>query len=198
MNSLGGDDQGGMRRYHGLLVLLHWLLAICLIGILAYGFLVVAPTANTDVRKIEILRLHMTGGMLLFALMSLRFVVRLVTQHPRPATVGNPSLDRLARLVHWTFYALVLLMAATGLATAVLANLNEIVFAGSGAPLPANLNAYPTRVAHGYLAWVFVILIALHVVAALYHHFVRGDGLLRRMGVGPRMSVNKVASQDRT
>jgi cytochrome b561 len=184
-------------RYHGLLIVLHWLLALGLVATLAYGFLVVTPTANTDVRKIDMLRLHMAGGMLLFALMLLRLIVRLVTRHPPPVASGNAGLDRLAWLVHWAFYGLVLLMATTGLATAVLAKLNEIVFAESGAPLPADLGLYPTRVVHGYLAWVFVVLIALHVVAALYHHLVRDDGLLGRMGFGPRARSREGASLDR-
>jgi cytochrome b561 len=190
-------SQDDVRRYHGPLIVLHWLLALGLVATLAYGFLVVAPTTNTDVRKIDMLRLHMAGGMLLFALMLLRLIVRLVTRHPSPVTSGHAGLDRLARLVHWAFYGLVLLMATTGLATAVLAKLNEIVFAGSGAPLPADLGLYPTRVAHGYLAWVFVILIALHVVAALDHHLVRGDGLLGRMGFGPRARLREGTSLDR-
>jgi cytochrome b561 len=186
-----------VRRYHGLLVVPHWLLALGLVATLAYGFLVLAPMANTDGRKIEMLRLHMAGGMLLFTLMLLRLIVRLVTQHPAASTSGNAGLDRLARLVHWAFYGLVLLMATTGLATAVLAKLNEIAFAGSGAPLPADLSVYPTRVAHGYLAWLSLILIALHVVAALYHHLVRGDGLLNRMGFGPRAQSREGAALDR-
>jgi cytochrome b561 len=189
--------QQAVRRYHGLLVLLHWLLALGLFGMLTYGFLVLAPMANTDVRKLETLRLHMAGGMLLFALMLLRLVVRWRTRHPPPATTGHVSLDRLARFVHWTFYGLVLLMGATGMATAVLAKLNEIVFAGSGAPLPADWSDYPTRAVHGYVAWVFAALIALHVVAALYHHLVRRDGLLGRMGFGPRAASSQPASMGR-
>lgn len=190
--------QDELHRYHGLLIVLHWLLALGLVATLAYGFLVMAPTANADVGKIDMLRLHMAGGMLLFALMLLRLIVRLVTRHPAPVTSGHAGLDRLARRVHWAFYGLVPLMATTGLATAVLAKLNAIVFAESGAPLPVDLGLYPTRAAHGYLAWVFVILIVLHVVAALYHHLVRGDGLLRRMGVGPRARSREGAALDRT
>jgi cytochrome b561 len=188
--------QDDPQRYHGLLVVLHWLLALGLVATLAFGFLVLAPTANTDLRKIDMLRLHMAGGMLLFALMLLRLIVRLVTRHPAPVTSGHAGLDRVARLVHWAFYGLVLLMATTGLATAVVTKLNEIVFAGSSAPLPADLGLYPTRVAHGYLAWVFVILIVLHVCAALYHHLWRGDGLLGRMGFGSRARSREGASLD--
>ena len=34
---------------------------------------------------------------------------------------------------------------------------------------------------HNFLVWPFLALIALHVVAALYHHFIRRDQVLRRM-----------------
>jgi cytochrome b561 len=34
---------------------------------------------------------------------------------------------------------------------------------------------------HTWLAWVLLGLVGLHVAAALYHHFVRHDGVLRRM-----------------
>jgi cytochrome b561 len=45
---------------------------------------------------------------------------------------------------------------------------------------------YPTFVAHFYIATLLVGLIVLHVLAAFYHQFVRKDGLLRRMFLGPR------------
>jgi cytochrome b561 len=35
--------------------------------------------------------------------------------------------------------------------------------------------------AHAILAWILIALIAGHVTMALYHHFVRGDNVLRRM-----------------
>jgi cytochrome b561 len=45
---------------------------------------------------------------------------------------------------------------------------------------------FPTRVIHGAIAKVLVALIAVHASAALYHHFVLRDGLLKRMWFGRR------------
>jgi cytochrome b561 len=42
-------------------------------------------------------------------------------------------------------------------------------------------------VAHGYLALLLVGCIVLHVLAALYHQFVRKDRLFRRMWFGRRV-----------
>ena len=77
-------------------------------------------------------------------------------------------------------------MVATGLATAVLAGLPDIVFGGSGAALPESFAVFPTRVIHGVLAKLLATLIFIHASAALYHHFIRRDRLLARMWFGRR------------
>ena len=66
------------------------------------------------------------------------------------------------------------------------AGLPKIVFAGSGAPLPESFAAWPTWVAHFWLATLLVGFIVLHLGAALHHQLVQRDGLLRRMGFGSR------------
>jgi cytochrome b561 len=164
-------------RYHPLLIALHWLLAVLILAALAVGFFGLAAMPNADPAKIAVLRWHMAGGMLILALMLVRLVVRLVTAKPAPA-------NRLASLVHYGFYLLVVLMVGTGFATGLLAGLPDIVFAGSGAPLPATFAVYPTFQAHFWLATLLAAFIVLHVLAALHHQLVQRDGLLRRMGLG--------------
>jgi cytochrome b561 len=182
-------------RYHAVLVILHWLLAVLILGALALGYFWLAATPNADPHKIAVLRLHMAGGMLILALTVIRFVVRMLTARPTDATTGYPLLDRLAPLTHYGFYLLVILMVATGYATGLLAGLPDIVFAGSGDPLPASFTVFPTFVAHGYLAALLTGLIALHVLAALYHQVVRKDALLRRMWFGRRLPAPTVAAK---
>jgi cytochrome b561 len=182
-------------RYHPLLVALHWVLAFLIVAALILGFFGLATMPNADPQKIGLLRAHMAGGMLILALMVIRFVVRLWTSRPPEATTGHRFLDRIAPVSHCGFYILVVLMAGTGYATAILSGLPAIVFGGSGAPLPPTFTIYPTRVAHGYAAMFLVGFIILHVLAAFYHQFVRKDGLLRRMFFGRRMSNPSVAAE---
>ncbi len=172
-------------RYHPFLVTLHWILAVLIIAMLLVGF-GLARTPSSNPAKIEVLQWHMVAGMLILALTIVRLIVRWRTSRPGVATTGHPVADRLAPVTHYSFYVLVILMAGTGYATALIAGLPEIVFARSGAPLPPTFVIYPTRVAHGYIAALLAGLIALHVLAALYHHFVRHDGLFRRMFYGQR------------
>lgn len=173
-------------RYHPALVALHWFLAAFIVAALVLGMFVLKTIPNSSPQKIEALRAHMIGGATILALMGTRFVIRLLSARPEPATIGNPVLDRIARISHIAFYALVAGMVATGLATALLAGLPEIVFGSSGASLPESFAVFPTRVIHGVLAELLATLIFIHASAALYHHFIRRDRLLARMWFGRR------------
>jgi len=174
-------------RYHPLLVTLHWVLAVLIIAALAMGFFVLAAMPNVDPQKIGVLRVHMAGGMLILALMVIRFAVRMWTSRPASATTGYALLDHIAPITHYGFYVLVLLMVGSGFTTAILAGLPAIVFGGSGAPLPPTFKIYPSFLAHGYIATILASFIVLHVLAALYHQFVMKDELFRRMFLGRRV-----------
>lgn len=178
-------------RYHPLLVALHWLLALLILGLLALGFLVLAQTPNGDPGKLDVLQWHMGVGMLVLALTLVRLGVRLATARPAPASVGRPALDRLAGLLHLGFYLIVVAVVVTGYVTGLLAHLPQIVWQRSGAALP-DFGRFPTFVAHGWLAGILLAAIVGHLAAALYHQFVRGDGLLARMSFGRR----RVAPQE--
>ena len=182
-------------RYHPLLVVLHWLLAFLIIAALFAGFFLLAAMPNSDPQKIRVLLVHMAAGMTILALMVVRFIVRMLTSRPAPATTGHPLPDRIAPITHYGFYVLVLLMVATGYATGILAGLNRIVFQGSGEPLPESFAVYPTFIAHGYIALLLAGFIVLHVLAALYHQLIRRDQLFRRMWFGKRAAKAAVPAE---
>ena len=170
-----------VKRYNSLLIALHALLAVLIVAALLAGYFLVAATPNSDPHKFGLLAVHMAGGMTILALTALRFVVRLTSARPPAAPTGSAALDALATATHYGFYLLIVMMAATGLATAALSGVNQIVFGGSGAPLPPTLAVYPSRIVHGDLAALLAILIVLHVAGAFYHQLVLKDGLMGRM-----------------
>lgn len=178
-------------RYHPLLVALHWLLAVLIILMLAGGFFLLARLANADPQKIGALLVHMSLGMVIAGLMLVRLAVLLFSAKPAEASTGHLALDRLVLSAHYAFYLIVALMAASGLATAILAGLNRSVFQGTGEPLPADFSAYPTFTAHVALALLLSALVLAHVVAALYHQFFKRDQLLRRIWFGRREGAAK-------
>lgn len=175
-----------MTRYHPLLVALHWIMAVMVLVSLAAGGLVLAEMPRESPDRFMALAGHMTAGLVIGVLLIVRLLTRIRSEKPPPATAGNGLLDRLGVLTHWGFYVLIAGMVLSGLATAIGAGLFPIVFGSSGETLPGDLTVFPQRVAHGLIARLLLVLIALHVAAALYHQFVRRDGLLRRMWFGKR------------
>ncbi len=174
-----------VRRYHTVLVVLHWVLAAGLIFMLLMGTFSLDKLPNSSPDKIGALQGHMIVGITIGTLMLLRLITRMNTSHPAPARTGSALLDRLGRLAHWTLYLLVFVMAASGLGTALLAGLPDIVFGGIGS-LPTDFKGLLPRAVHGIVAKLLMLVITLHVMAALWHQFLRRDALLARMGLGPR------------
>lgn len=173
-----------MIRYPRNMVLLHWLLAFMILGALFGGTFLLEPQANADPGKMLSLRLHMSLATAILVLMLIRVVVRLRSQTPPAADIGNATLNRAARWAHIGLYLLTFAMLGTGIATAFAAGLPGIVFGGSGAPLPESFDIYTARLAHGIFAKLLILLIAGHIAAALWHQFVRKDNLLARMTFG--------------
>lgn len=170
-----------MKQYHPLIVTLHWLLASMIILALAMGTFVLAKTSNADPEKIKHLQTHMPLGILILILMISRFVVRLLRPRPAPVKSGNLFLDRLARLVHILFYLVVIAMALSGLTTSIMAGLPQIVFGGTGQPLPANFNDLLPRAVHGFLATALIAMISIHLAGFVFHQFIRKENLIGRM-----------------
>jgi cytochrome b561 len=167
-------------RYHPLLVVLHWLLAILVPVALILGVLVMAKIPNDSPLKIDALRSHMAGGILIATLMLLRLLVRLGTDRPASASTGSALLDKLAWASHRALYIAVFGLAAAGLLLATESGILGVLI-GNPAEIPADFWVYQSRAAHYLISRVLLVLIALHIAGALYHALFRKDGLLGRM-----------------
>jgi cytochrome b561 len=170
------------RRYHPVLVSLHWLMAVFIFMMLAVGRLMF-PTLTNAVQETSMVKTHMILGLFLLALVIIRFIVRLRTPKPAPATTGNALLDKIGVITHYLLYFLVFQMALSGVGTMLIANLTPIL-SGSAMPVPDHLLGYPPYAVHGLTGWLLIGLLGLHIGAAGFHQFIRKDNLLARMWFG--------------
>ena len=171
-------------RYHPALVVLHWILGLLILLGLFMGTFSLEKLPNSEPSKLDSLRSHMINGAVIGCLMVLRLIIRARTRRPAPAATGMAWADAVGPWTHRALYALVFAMVASGVAQGVSTDLPAIVFGGSDQPLPATFDGSWMRVLHAIAAKSLMALIVLHVAAALWHHTVRRDGLLRRMGFG--------------
>ena len=172
-------------RYLPALVVLHWLIAVLIVGNLAVGMLVLDGMDNADAGKAAVLRWHMLGGIAILVLMLARITVRLAKPRPAPAHAAGP-LRWITALSHGLLYVLVLAMVMTGLGTAQLAGILPLL-GGEAVRLPTDWSGIAPYAGHALFSGVLLAVLALHVVGWMYH-LVRRDGLAGRMwfsGGGP-------------
>lgn len=147
-------------------IILHWVIAVLVFAQLVFGenmtaFIEAAEEGGTvSGLGTNLASMHYYFGLCILALVLVRLALRITTGVPsKPKT--NGMLDLLARLTHWLFYVLLIIVPVTGLLGYYLGD--------------------PYGEWHTLAKPVFIALITLHVAAALYHQFWRKDGLLMRM-----------------
>ena len=132
---------------------LHWAGAVLVIAAFVVG-LFVAILPETRPERAEFLAAHLAVGGAVFLLTMARMFERLV--RPAPPTRG------LVMLAHFALYALIIAICITGLALADA----PIPLLGLSLPnLPADPIAAPLH--RGALPWLFVILLAAHLMGAV-------------------------------
>lgn len=167
-------------------IALHWLIAGLIICAFALGW-VMTELAFSPL-KLRMVNWHKWVGITVLGLAAARSLWRLT--HRAPALLPMPAWQR--RTAHALHALLYLAMFALPLSGWAYSNASgyPIVYLGL-MPLP-NLVAKNREQAeflkelHELFGWVLVIAIALHVAAALKHHFIDRDATLRRMLPGRR------------
>ena len=173
-------------NYGIVAVSIHWLSALFIVGLLISGFL--AANTMDATTKQQILTLHAPLGFTVLALTLARIAWwKFADRKPNPV-VGMPAWQEFcARAIHLLLYVVILGTGASGIGMFALSGAAGIIFGGDVSPLP-NFAEFTPRIPHGIGARVFVLLLILHVGAALHHHYVRKDGLLARMWFHRRTS----------
>jgi cytochrome b561 len=169
-------------RYPATSKLLHWLVAACV--------LMTAPVAIAMTRigkgpaQDALYNLHKSLGVLILVLMVLRLINRLAAGALAAEAAIEPWQKTVSSIVHTSLYVLLLAMPIVGYvansaygATAPFFGLFE---------LPAMIGkneALATRLftLHRWVGWLVILLVLTHISAALYHHFMRRDAVLKRM-----------------
>jgi len=162
--------------------LFHWLVAALIFIQFALGWLAVGWGLSPT--KLNLFVWHKSIGMLILALVVARLLNRLAKSTP-PLPSDTPAWERAAaRWSHALLYVLMITMPLTGWVINSAAGVPFRIF--WQLPLPALMapdkhTAEIVALVHFALGIAFVALLILHVGAALRHHFVKRNNVLRRM-----------------
>lgn len=167
--------QGG--RYSGIAILFHWTIAALVLVNLWIGLIGGSMPAH---KAIGITVLVLTLGRIGWRL----------GHRPPPLPSGTPGWERMAaHATHLLFYILLIVLPLSGWAMVSGEKRYPLdwfaLFPIPYLPIPPSL-AHLGHEAHELLGFAMLGLVALHVAAALRHHFLLRDGVLSRMLPGPR------------
>jgi cytochrome b561 len=162
--------------------LLHWLVVL----LLALQFLLaeLADELPDGLEKLAMLSRHKSVGITILGFAALRVAWRLLDRPP-PLPAAMPGWQRIAaHFSHWALYALLFAMPLTGWMMSSAANYPVSWFGLVQLPdlVGTSHDLHETlEEVHETLAGALLVLVAVHVLAALKHQFVDRDGLLSRM-----------------
>lgn len=160
---------------------LHWITSIGVIVMLIVG------SQIDRLRNISyaVYDIHKTLGMTLLVLML--FFVLWSAINPKPKYPDNMTALqlRLAHLVRILLYALVIAMGLLGWFFTTAGGKPPSLFGLASLPMPFvpldKTLAKTGNFLHLWTAWALTGVIALHLLGALVHHFVKKDNVLKRM-----------------
>jgi len=180
-------------RYSSSIIILHWITFILVLIAAALGLYreyVLLPT--NDPSHAAVMSLHMSVGIVVWALTILRLVARSRSVAPPP--VWSPGVMAIAeRGVHFLLYFSLIAVPLIGLASAWIRGRPFVFFGMFTIPSPLVTDwKSPTgkllEIVHLNAAYAFLALAGLHVLAALYHQVIRHEQVIKRILPGAQQS----------
>lgn len=173
----GMPTKSSTERYGSVAASIHWLSALAVILMLASGL----AMDNDDTLVPTILPVHVSLGLLVGVLTLFRIIWWwFFDRRPAPVAGMSATQEWAARLVHLGLYVAILIMVASGVGMLALTGAAPAIFSGGVLPEFSDVAPY---FMHGLISRLLIALVLGHIVAALWHQFVRRDGLIGRMRV---------------
>lgn len=169
--------------------LLHWTIALLIIGLVVVGLLM--QELPNSLFKLKVYAWHKSFGLTVLALVLIRLGWRLIDRRPAYPPDLPRWQRRLSGIAHGLMYLLMLGMPLSGWLYNSASNFPLRWFNLVSVPSLAGPDPELKRLAldiHVYGFYLLAMLLSLHVAAALHHHFVKRDATLARMlpGVSPQ------------
>lgn len=163
---------------------LHW--GMFALVLLAYVFINVFdlfPKGSTT--RANILAAHFTAGIAVLLLVLPRLWLRVRHVHPPITPPLAHAMALMSKLTHLALYLFLLVQPVLGVITLQVGGKPVTLFGVTLLPAllgPANRAlSHQLEDIHGTIGTIFYYVIGVHILAALWHHFVRRDDTLQRM-----------------
>jgi cytochrome b561 len=178
------STNGLKSRYAASTRWMHWVIfALILLAYLCINLFDLFPKGSA--LRSNVLAAHFLAGLTVLLLVLPRLLLRI--RNGRPPIVPPPprQIELIGKLTHVAFYAFLLIQPILGVLTLQIGGKAVTLF---GVTLLPSFVSQPDRALghqleniHSWIGTIFYYVIALHILAALWHHFGRRDNTLKRI-----------------
>lgn len=171
--------------YGSVARLFHWVIFLLVLVMIPLGYFM--DDVIDKATRAQVVNIHKLLGVLILVLMLLRALWALTNVKPVLPFQTPAWQRRIELLVHAVLYLALIAMPLSGLVGSVAAGRPPHLY-GFNIELPISQSKDVAHFAfdsvHAPLAVILIVLISFHILAALYHHFIKRDDILRRMVSG--------------
>lgn len=170
-------------RFSAVAIALHWLMALAIITVWLIGIYMVGMQGISPL-KLKLFNWHKWLGVCILTLAVIRLLWRLT--HPAPALPASmPRWEQwAAKASHHSLYLLMFLIPLSGYGYSLASGYPIVLF--GVLPLPVLFAKTPEwvpilKAVHIWLAYLLAVVVVTHALAALKHHVMDKDQVLRQM-----------------
>jgi len=163
----------------------HWLLFLMLTFSIVAGNIMASMPKGAE--KLQAAGMHKSFGAVILMLVMLRLVWRLTNETPRLPDGTTAGEAFIAKAMHWGLYVLMFAQPVSGIMMSQAAGFPVSFFGLFEFPVFLAKNpelAQFFKGVHGTVWIILVIAVIGHAGAALHHHFIRKDNVLKQMTTG--------------
>ncbi len=174
---------GNSATHWGLLSrLLHWFMAVAILFMFTVGITMI--NMRLSPMKLEMFIIHKSTGMLLLLLVAIRLIWRILNPAPRPSKHLSRLHKNVASIVQMLMYTLLFAIPISGWVINSASNFPLKWFGFFEIPPITNPNIMIedyAKTAHFIFICMLGSLIVLHISAAIHHHWIKRNDVLKRM-----------------
>jgi cytochrome b561 len=169
-------------KYPLAIRVLHWLMAVMIIGLLAVG-LIMTDLAKDNPYRSSLFALHKSFGLTVLMLAVLRLALKLKNGGPPFPSIIPRIQKLLAHLGHWALYGFMFALPVSGY---IMSSSFGLPVKWFGFAVPKLLKPDRTRGEwaadfHAYAAYALIGMLVLHIGAVILHYVKERINLLKRM-----------------
>jgi cytochrome b561 len=159
---------------------LHWLIFLLILCLLIIGYLM--DGISDKPLRAFVMNMHKLFGLLVLFLVTIRIIWALMNVKPQLPQDALPWQRWSERVVHYLLYTVMLIMPISGWVMASAKHPPMLGYLSLGLPVPQTQAVKELGFDfHYWTAIAMIVLVSVHILAALYHHYIKNDDVLRRM-----------------